>query len=408
MSAVRLPGKREPRSNVSRRSSSRHAAPSRLRSRETAVPVLIAAVLGANVTAGTAWVASAKTVTLSVDGQLRQVDFRGSTVGDLLATAGLSVGEHDLVVPGESAALEDGAKVAVRRGREIELVVDGQPRRVWVTAASVDEALAQVGLREENLALSVSRSSAIPLDGFRLQVITSKRITVLADNAAQERETTAATVAEALAELGLVADGDDRLSALSTDPVTEGMSVRLVRVVVEQIEEQAAVPFETVQRRDPALPVGQTKELTAGKEGVMRRTVERVIADGVLEKSTVLSATAVSAPVSRVVAVGTKPRSASAPAPAPAPAPARRGTAGADSLNWAALARCESGGNPRALSPGGRYRGLYQFSLATWRGIGGSGDPIENSPEEQTYRAKLLYQRSGAGQWPHCGPRLFS
>ena len=22
--------------------------------------------------------------------------------------------------------------------------------------------------------------------------------------------------------------------------------------------------------------------------------------------------------------------------------------------------------------------------------------------------AQLLYQRSGAGQWPHCGPRLFS
>ena len=391
---------------MSRRYSSRHAAPSRLRRRETAVPLLIAAVLGANVTAGTAWVASSKTVTLSVDGQLRQIDFRGSTVADLLDAAGLSVGEHDLLVPGASAALEDGAKVAVRRGREIELVVDGQPRRVWVTAASVDEALAQVGLREENLALSASRSRAIPLDGFRLQVTTSKRITVLADNAAQERDTTAATVAEALAELGLVADGDDRLSALSTDPITEGMSVRLVRVVIEQIEEQAAVPFETVQRRDSALAVGETKELTPGKEGLMRRTVERVIADGVLEKSTVLSATAVSAPVSRVVAVGTKPRSASAPAPAPAAA--RRSTGSADSLNWAALARCESGGNPRALSPGGRYRGLYQFSLATWRGIGGSGDPIENSPEEQTYRAKLLFQRSGAGQWPHCGPRLFS
>ena len=395
---------------MSRRSSSRHAAPSRLRSRETAVPLLIAAVLGANVTAGTAWIASSKTVTLSVDGQLRQVDFRGSTVADLLTAAGLSVGEHDLLVPGASAALEDGAKVAVRRGRQIELVVDGQPRRVWVTAASVDEALAQVGLREQNLALSASRSRTIPLDGFRLQVTTNKRITVLADNAAQERDTTAATVAEALAELRLDADADDRLSALSSDPVTQGMSVRLVRVVVDQIEEQAAVPFETVQRRDPALPVGETKELTAGKEGLMRRTVERVIADGVLEKSTVLSATAVSAPVSRVIAVGTKLRSASASASAPAPAPAgaRRSTGSADSLNWAALARCESGGNPRALSPGGRYRGLYQFSLATWRGIGGSGDPIDNSPEEQTYRAKLLFQRSGAGQWPHCGPRLFS
>jgi len=82
--------------------------------------------------------------------------------------------------------------------------------------------------------------------------------------------------------------------------------------------------------------------------------------------------------------------------------------AGADSLNWAALAKCESGGNPRAVNPSGQYFGLYQFSLSTWRAVGGSGNPIDNSSAEQTYRAKILYKRAGAGQWPHCGPRLFT
>jgi hypothetical protein len=40
--------------------------------------------------------------------------------------------------------------------------------------------------------------------------------------------------------------------------------------------------------------------------------------------------------------------------------------------------------------------------------VGGSGDPIDASSGEQTYRAQLLYDRSGAGQWPECGRRLFS
>lgn len=392
---------------MSRRSSSRHAAPSRLRSPASAVPLLIAAVLSVNVTAGTAWIATSKSVTLSVDGQQRQIDFRGRTVADLLEAAGLSVGEHDLLVPSASAPLADGSRVAVRRGREILLVVDGEARKVWVTAASVDEALAQVGLREQNLALSASRSRSIPLDGFRLQVTTSKLVTLTADNVPQERSTTAATVADALAEAGITMDADDRLSALGTDPVTEGMSVRLTRVDVVRLEEQVAIPFETEERQDSTLTVGTTKELTAGRDGVLRRVVEQVLADSVLEKTTVLESTPVTAPVSRVVAVGTKPVARTASVPAPVSAP-RTGTTGADGLNWAALARCESGGNPRALSPGGRYRGLYQFSLATWRSVGGAGDPIDNSPEEQTYRAKVLYQRSGAGQWPHCGPRLFN
>jgi soluble lytic murein transglycosylase-like protein len=79
--------------------------------------------------------------------------------------------------------------------------------------------------------------------------------------------------------------------------------------------------------------------------------------------------------------------------------------AGADGLNWAALARCESGGNPRAVNPAGYY-GLYQFSPGTWHAVGGSGLPSEAPPSEQLYRAKLLYARGGAGQWG-CGRRLF-
>ncbi len=52
--------------------------------------------------------------------------------------------------------------------------------------------------------------------------------------------------------------------------------------------------------------------------------------------------------------------------------------------------------------------GLYQFSVATWQGVGGSGLPSQASAEEQLLRAQMLYNRSGAGQWPHCGKNLFS
>lgn len=87
-------------------------------------------------------------------------------------------------------------------------------------------------------------------------------------------------------------------------------------------------------------------------------------------------------------------------------APDRRRT-GVEGLNWAALARCEASGNPRAYNPAGYY-GLYQFNLGTWRSVGGSGLPTEASADEQTYRAQLLYTNRGAQPWPHCGRLLFS
>lgn len=82
---------------------------------------------------------------------------------------------------------------------------------------------------------------------------------------------------------------------------------------------------------------------------------------------------------------------------------APRGTA---HLNWQALARCESGGNPRIVSRSGRYYGLYQFDLRTWRSVGGRGLPTQASPAEQTYRAQVLYSKRGRSPWPYCGRYL--
>jgi hypothetical protein len=87
------------------------------------------------------------------------------------------------------------------------------------------------------------------------------------------------------------------------------------------------------------------------------------------------------------------------------PAPSRSGDR-VTRLNWAALAQCESGGNPRAVNPAGYY-GLYQFSPATWRSVGGRGLPSRASAGEQSRRAQTLYRRSGAGPWPNCGRHLF-
>jgi hypothetical protein len=68
-----------------------------------------------------------------------------------------------------------------------------------------------------------------------------------------------------------------------------------------------------------------------------------------------------------------------------------------------AIAACESGGDPTAISSDGSYRGKYQFSFETWAAVGGSGDPAAASEREQDYRAALLYAASGSSPWPVCG-----
>ena len=61
---------------------------------------------------------------------------------------------------------------------------------------------------------------------------------------------------------------------------------------------------------------------------------------------------------------------------------------------WACIREKESGNNYRA--PGG---GAYQFQLATWQSLGGTGLPEDAPPWVQDEMAIKLQQRSGWSQW---------
>lgn len=87
-----------------------------------------------------------------------------------------------------------------------------------------------------------------------------------------------------------------------------------------------------------------------------------------------------------------------------APIALSTGTAHADSLNWDAVARCESGGN-WAINTGNGYYGGLQFNLGTWRANGGSGMPHQASRSEQIRVAENVLRRQGRGAWPVCGRR---
>jgi hypothetical protein len=79
-------------------------------------------------------------------------------------------------------------------------------------------------------------------------------------------------------------------------------------------------------------------------------------------------------------------------------------TANADSVNWDAIAECESGGNWNINSGNGHYGGL-QFKQATWNSNGGRGNPAAASRAEQIRVAENVLRTQGLKAWPKCGPR---
>jgi peptidoglycan hydrolase-like protein with peptidoglycan-binding domain len=66
------------------------------------------------------------------------------------------------------------------------------------------------------------------------------------------------------------------------------------------------------------------------------------------------------------------------------------------------IAQCESGGNP-TTDTGNGYYGKYQFTRATWRRMGGTGNPAHASEALQDQLAAKLYAQEGSAPWPVCG-----
>jgi len=333
-----------------------------------------------------------KSVTLTVDGQVREVGTYAGTVGEVLAEEGLETEAHDVVLPDAGQALADGDAVVVNRARPLELTVDGVSREVYVTALSVDEALAQLGFRADGLVLSASRSERLPLTGMELTITTPKDVVLVSDGQERVVRTTAATAGDLLAEQGIELSETDRTSLYLTQGLMNRMRLQVFRVLVTEEQAAAPVPFERVETPDPNGFKGDETVTVPGVAGEQVTTFRITRTDGVETARKTLNTTVTRAPVAEQVTVGTKERPANTPT--------------ADGLNWAALANCESGGRASVVSASGTYHGLYQFSVATWQSVGGSGLPSQASPDEQTYRAQLLYNKAGAGQWPHCGRLL--
>lgn len=373
--------------------------------RYIAQAVVLAATVG-----GSVWYSQAnKTITLSVDGRTTEIHTFASDVKDVLDGENISVDDRDLVAPSADSEIGEGDTVVVRYARPLNLTVDGQERTYWTTELSVDKALLALGVHADGAALSASRSTRIDRSGLTMSLSTPKRVTLIADGEKEKVTSTAATVSDLLTDEKVKVHALDRLSQVPSTQLRDGLTVRLTRVTRQKVTKTQAVQHRTRHTSTSSLYQGESKVVTSGRNGVKKTTWEITKVDGSITRRRLLKTRIARKAVTEVVQVGTKqrPTSSSSSGSSGSSSGSSGGSVGGgvDSLNWSALAQCESGGNPSAVNPAGYY-GLYQFSVSTWQSVGGSGNPAGASSSEQTYRAKLLYQRTGASSWPVCGSRL--
>ncbi|OFR31524.1 resuscitation-promoting factor [Actinomyces sp. HMSC065F11] len=366
-------------------------------SKTTIKSVAAASALALVATAGVS-IASARTdVLVNADGATSVVTVWGGTVGGALEAAGVKVGEHDLVTPAVSAPVEKGQTITFTSAKPYTIRDELGRSEVWSTADSLEGVMSVFADSGRNVAIAANRSSV--REALPAVLNEAGTVSVVVDGNAKSVEVPEdATVPDILEAANITPSPIDQVFLETGDGDVKVNIVRQTRGTVTDVEE---LDFKTVERDTDELYEGESRVVQEGQKGKIT-TVKYEQKRG----SEVLVSTKVSEdreePTDKIVEHGTKKRPAGAVAAAPQQG---SGTGSAPAGVWAALAQCESGGNPGTNTGNGFY-GLYQFSLPTWQAVGGSGLPSDASAEEQTMRAQILQQRAGWGQWPACSSML--
>lgn len=356
--------------------------------------LLVATLLVTLMFAGGYAVAAYKTVTLKVDGSSVTVATMKSHVIDVVRENGFDVGERDDLYPAADQTVEQSETIVLRRSRPLQISLDGRDsRQVWTTAATVQEALAQLSMTDTAPA-AASRGSRVPLAGMSLPVVGARTVQINDGGVISTVRFAAVDVAGFLEAAGVPLQQSDTVVPAATSPVIDGMQIQVTRVRVAKVTQR--MPLEPHDAVVPDVTMNMSRQVVedAGMPGTQDVTYAVVTVNGVESGRLPVANVVIDPARDGLVRIGAKPGTEVPPV----------SQAGA----WDALSRCEAGGN-WAINTGNGFYGGVQFDQNTWERNGGlryAQRADQASREEQIAIAEVTRARQGWGAWPVCSGRL--
>lgn len=261
---------------------------------------------------------------------------------------------------------------------QVTVDVDGISSVVTTTAHHAPALGRQLGVGK---LVAVRTAPSTLSDGSSVVFRTRKSGTLDVDGQLVPYDSPSLTVGELLAMSRIVLDGEDTSTPAPDAVLVDGTRVEVVRVGAATTQTRESVPFAEESVADPTIPIGETREITAGVPGVDTVTWRARVENGVEVGRTQLSRVTTTEPVSHVVGYGTH----------------------AD-WHWDALANCETGGKWNTVDPAGAQGyhgglGIYQPNWIHYGGLEFAPNAGLATREEQITVAQRIYDDYGWYAW---------
>lgn len=245
-------------------------------------------------------------ITVNDDGTAQQVRTKENSVQDALAVAGVTLTPEDIVSVDLSQRPEEGLQVAIARAREIDISQGDQTTHVRLANGTVQGALEKAGIEVAKDDLVTPALHTDITENTAISIVRAKNMTVKTKDASVKVRLAEGTVRDALNKAGITYDPKDEISPSLNTKISEGLEIVLTTVDVKTETKTYSVAYKTIEQKSSSLAKGKTKVSRAGKEGV--RTVKEQITykNGRETGRKVISDEITTAPVNKVVLVGTK------------------------------------------------------------------------------------------------------
>lgn len=255
-------------------------------------------------------------LTLTVDGQTREVWTTATTVEQALHELGQDPAGFRLSADRTRPIPLDGLAVSADTLRTATVTIDGTSRQVTGTATTIGELLAQAGI----VPAANQRVSPAPTDpvtaGGTITVTTLPTVTLtVGTDPASSIVTDQPTVRLVLAAAGVTPGPDDVVTPGLDSPVSDGLQVSLTRIAhtTETVTETIDQPADQ-SVSDDTLAQGVTTISQRGRSGVAEVTYRTTVTNGLVGTREEIARTILTEPRATVTRVGTK---VAAPDPAP-------------------------------------------------------------------------------------------
>ncbi len=276
-----------------------------LRSKQIGLTV-IAVILFVSVISAVLLIGTKNTVALTVNGIQQEVYTHADTVGELLSEQNIQISDADLVSPSVNTTIEEGISIEWEQAKTITITVDGEVKTIDTTANQVSEVLAEAKIEvSEHDKLIPALNAKVGSNGI-IEIEKAFQVTLVDGINEKKVWSTSTTVADFLKQQEIQMNEFDRVEQRMEELVIPNDVIQVVRVKKVTDVVEAEMNFAVETRKDKNLLKGKEKIVQEGKKGLIKRTYVVISENGKRVSRVLKDEKVVSKPSKKVVAVGTK------------------------------------------------------------------------------------------------------